>query len=99
IIVLLAYWLVAGWRLARLTVLLAANYFFCARYGLFYLALIPACSTIDYVSGWGMQSFQHPLVRRLFLALSLAANLGLLILSRHMNLFLQPSQWDWIFPL
>jgi D-alanyl-lipoteichoic acid acyltransferase DltB (MBOAT superfamily) len=46
-----------------------------------------------------MQSFQHSLVRRLFLGLSLAANLGLLILSRHMNLFLQPSKWDWIFPL
>ena len=78
---------------------LAANYFFCARYGLFYLALIPACSTIDYLAGLGMQSFQHSLVRRLFLGLSLAANLGLLILSRHMNLFLQPSKWDWIFPL
>ena len=58
IIVLLAYWLVAGSRLARLTVLLAANYFFCARYGLFYLALIPSCSTIDYLAGQGMQSFK-----------------------------------------
>jgi D-alanyl-lipoteichoic acid acyltransferase DltB (MBOAT superfamily) len=99
IIVLLAYWLASGWRLARLTVLLAANYFFCARYGLFYLALIPACSTIDYLAGLGMQSFQRPLVRRLFLGLSLVANLGLLILSRHMTLFLQPSVWDWVFPL
>lgn len=98
-IVLLAYWLVAGWRLARWTVLLAANYFFCARYGLFYLALIPACATIDYFAGLALQSFQDSLVRRLFLALSLATNLGLLILSRHMTLFLQPSRWDWIFPL
>jgi D-alanyl-lipoteichoic acid acyltransferase DltB (MBOAT superfamily) len=91
--------LVAGSRLARLTVLLAANYFFCARYGLFYLALIPACSTIDYLAGLGMQSFQNSFVRRLFLGLSLAANLGLLVLSRHMTLFLQPSHWDWVFPL
>ena len=98
-IVLLAYWLVAGWRLARLTVLLAANYFFCARYGLFYLALIPCCSTIDYLAGRGMQSFQNSLVRRGFVGLSLAANLSLLVLSRHMTLFLQPSVWDWIFPL
>lgn len=98
-IVLLAYWLVAGWRFARLAVLLAANYLFCARYGLFYLALVPCCSTIDYLAGRGMQLFQRALVRRLFLGLSLAANLGLLVLSRHMIWILQPSTWDWIFPL
>ena len=46
-----------------------------------------------------MQSSQNSFVRRLFLALSLAANLGLLVLSRHMALFVQPSRWDWIFPL
>jgi alginate O-acetyltransferase complex protein AlgI len=99
IIVLLAYWLASGWRFARLSVLLAANYFFCARYGLFYLALIPACSTIDYLAGRGMQWFQNSAVRRLFLGLSLIANLALLVLSRHMTLFLQPSVWDWVFPL
>jgi alginate O-acetyltransferase complex protein AlgI len=99
VIVLLAYWLVAGSRLARFTVLLAANYFFCARYGLFYLALIPTCSSIDYLAGFGMQRYRRVFVRRLFLCLSLAANLGLLILSRHMTLFLQPSSWDWVFPL
>src|ERR1022692_2575899 len=55
--------------------------------------------SIDYFAGLGMQSFQNSFVRRLFLGLSLAANLGLLVLSRHMTLFLQPSNWDWIFPL
>ena len=99
IIVLLAYWLASGWRLARLAVLLTANYFFCARYGLFYLALIPGCSTIDYFAGLGMQTYQSQIIRRLFLGLSLTANLGLLIFSRHMTLFLQPSVWDWVFPL
>ncbi len=99
IIVIFAYWLAAGSRLARLTVLLAANYFFCARFGLFYLALIPACSTIDYAAGAGMARFQRRIVRRLLLGLSLAANLGVMLLSRHMTLFLQASLWDWIFPL
>lgn len=99
IIVILAYWLVAGSRLARWAVLLAANYFFCARYGLFYLALIPACSTIDYLAGAAIQHFKSNAARRVFLGLSLIINLGLLVLSRHMNLFLQPSLWDWIFPL
>ena len=99
ILVLLAYWLVAGRRLARFAVLLAANYFFCARYGLFYLALIPACSTLDYFAGLGMGSSKKPFLRRLLLLLSLAANLGLMVLSRHMTVFMQPSGWDWVFPL
>jgi len=99
VIVLLAYWLVAGSKLARLTVLLAANYLFCVRYGVFYLVLIPACSTIDYLAGRGMQFFKKPAVRRLFLGLSLATNLALLVLSRHMSLFPTRPGWDWIFPL
>ena len=85
--------------MARWTVLLAANYFFCARYGLFYLALIPCCSTIDYLAGQQIQAAKSKIIRRLFLGLSLATNLGLLILSRHMTIFLQTSVWDWVFPL
>jgi D-alanyl-lipoteichoic acid acyltransferase DltB (MBOAT superfamily) len=99
ILVLLAYWLTAGWRLARLAVLLAADYFFCARYGLFYLVLIPGCSTIDYLAGYVMQSVQARWLRRLFLALSIIVNLGLIVLSRHMSLLLAPAAWDWVFPL
>jgi len=98
-LVLLAYWLTAGWRLARLAVLLAANYFFCARYGLFYLALIPVCSTIDYLVANSMQSAKRLWLRRLCLAVSVIVNLSLLVLSRHMSLFLSPDVWDWIFPL
>ncbi|MGA2591315.1 MAG: MBOAT family O-acyltransferase [Bryobacteraceae bacterium] len=98
-IVLLAYWLVAGSKLARLTVVLAANYFFCARYGLFYLALIPCCATIDYLVGLGLESFTKSIVRRLLVGISLVANLGLIVLSRHMSLFPSPSGFDWIFPL
>ncbi|HLY19799.1 MAG TPA: MBOAT family O-acyltransferase [Bryobacteraceae bacterium] len=99
VIVLLAYWSAAGVRLARLIVLLAADYLFCARYGVFYLALIPACSTIDYLAGHAIQSSTNHLLRRLFLGISLLTNLSLLLLSRHMNVFPQPSGWDWIFPL
>ena len=99
ILVLLAYWLASGWRLARLAILLAANYFFCARYGLFYLVLIPCSSSLDYLAGYAMQSVENQWLRRLFLTLSIMVNLGLLLLSRHMALVLSPSAWDWIFPL
>ena len=99
IVVLFFYWSLAGWRLARFAILLAANYFFCARYGLFYLALIPACASIDYFAGLAIESSPRPVIRRLFLSLSLAVNLGLLVLSRHMAIFMQPTAWDWVFPL
>ena len=38
------YWAAAGNRVARPGVVLLANYYFCARFGIFYLALLPACS-------------------------------------------------------
>ena len=37
-----------------LGVVLLANYYFCARFGLFYLALLPACSTVDFLVGLGL---------------------------------------------
>jgi len=48
--VFFVYWACSASRMARLSILLLANYLFCAHYGLFYIVLIPACSTIDYLS-------------------------------------------------
>jgi hypothetical protein len=45
------YWTAAANRYARLGIILVANYFFCARFGLFYLLLLPACSTLDFLVG------------------------------------------------
>ena len=47
----LAYWMVSRYRLAGLGVILVANYFFYARWGLMYLALVPAASSIDFALG------------------------------------------------
>ncbi|MFN7996875.1 MAG: MBOAT family O-acyltransferase [Bryobacteraceae bacterium] len=98
-IVLIGYWFAAGSRLLRLAILLTANYFFCAKYGLFYLALIPACSTIDYLLALGLQSVTARITRRLLVAASVTLNLGVLVLSRHIALLCRPSGWDWVFPL
>jgi D-alanyl-lipoteichoic acid acyltransferase DltB (MBOAT superfamily) len=84
------YWAAPQTRLVRLTVILLANYFFCARYGLFYLALLPACSTLDFLIGRALVSSTHRARRRLLVVLSVAANIALLIASRHTG---------WIFPL
>ena len=39
--------------------ILFANYFFYAKWDLFYLALIPAVSSCDYVFGLGLQYSQN----------------------------------------
>ena len=97
------YWAASGHRLIRLAVILLANYFFCARFGLFYVFLLPACSTIDYLVGLGLMRFEGPWLRRSLLGVSLLVNLGLLASSRHMAWFLNRRSvapvWDWLFPL
>ena len=93
------YWACAKSRLPRLSVILFANYFFCARFGLFYVALIPACSTVDFLVGLGLMRARGSLVRRGLLVISLAVNLALLIGSRHMGVLAGTRGYDWIFPL
>ena len=92
------YW-AAPSRLVRLGIILLANYFFCARFGLFYLALIPACSTADFLVGLGLIRFSNAYLRRGLIVLSVALNLGLLVGARHMGVLVNPKGWDWIFPL
>ncbi|HMD70257.1 MAG TPA: MBOAT family O-acyltransferase [Bryobacteraceae bacterium] len=92
------YWGCAGSRLARLTIVLAANFLFLAHYGLFYIFLIPACATIDFTVGLGLMRCQIQAVRRVLVSVSILLNLSLLVGSRHMGWFLAP-RWDWVFPL
>ena len=80
------YWAAAGHRVARLGVVLLANYYFCARFGIFYLALLPACATLDFLVGLGLMRSSNPGVRRLLVGISIAANVALLWASRHAGL-------------
>jgi len=57
-IVFFLHWTVAPWRILRLTVLLFANYFFLARFGLWYLLLIPAAGTLDFLAGLALEPAQ-----------------------------------------
>jgi alginate O-acetyltransferase complex protein AlgI len=97
------YWASSRARLPRLSVILLANCFFCAQFGLFYVLLIPACSTADYLVGLGLMRWRNAGVRRLLVGISITLNLALLIGSRHMALFLNrhvsTPTWDWVFPL
>src|SRR5262245_56168460 len=79
------YWASSGSRILRLAVVLLANYLFCANYGLFYVLLIPACSTMDFLVGLGLARSKQKALRRLLLAISVGVNLAILIGSRHMG--------------
>ena len=46
-IVFFLYWPMSRFRLVSLSILLTANYFFYAKYDLFYLALIPLASLAE----------------------------------------------------
>jgi len=93
------YWASTGSRLLRLAVILLANYLFCARFGLFYILLLPVCSSLDFLIGLGLMRSSRPRIRTLLVALSIGLNLSVLVVSRHMGLLLNRHGWDWIFPL
>ncbi len=72
------YWSLSRVRALALGVVLFANYFFYAKWDLFYLALIPAASSCDYFFGLGLQRSGNQLVRRILVSASLVMNIGLL---------------------
>ena len=84
-IVFFLHWTVAPWRILRLTVLLFANYFFLARFGLWYLLLIPAAGTLDFLAGLALERLKAPFPRRLILAFSVATNLGIMLAVRYVD--------------
>ena len=87
---------------------LFANYFFYAKWDLFYLALIPAVSSCDYVFGLGLQYSQNTIVRRVLVSASILMNVGLLAGFKYMPFFCRTGplitgrpapEWHWTLPL
>ena len=65
--------------------------------GSFYLALIPAASTIDFLLALGMEKVKRQSWRRMLVTLSIGLNLGILATFKYMPLV--KSDWTWVFPL
>jgi alginate O-acetyltransferase complex protein AlgI len=106
--VFLLYWPLSRVRLLTLSVILFANYFFYAKWDLYYLALIPAVSTVDYFIGRGLQYFKRPWLRRILVTASILMNIGLLAAFKYMPFFLQnwsqatgrpAPEWHWTLPI
>ena len=82
------YWPLSRYRVAGLAVILFANYFFYAKWDLFYLALIPAASMLDYLVGRWLGTAERLWLRRLLVTLSVLANLGILASFKYMPFLL-----------
>ena len=102
------YWGASRFRAVSLAVILFANYFFYAKWDLFYLFLIPAASTCDFSIALALDRANRPLLRRLLVGLSVAMNLGILASFKYMPFLLAnfawasgtaAPAWHWVFPL
>ncbi len=106
--IFLLYWPVARWRASALAVILFGNLFFYAKWDLFYLWLIPAAATIDYLLGLGLGRAKNGALRLLLLLLSIVMNVGILVSFKYMPFLLENygafthqtmPKWAWTFPL
>lgn len=102
------YWPLTRWRLATLATLLFANYFFYAKWDLFYLGLIPLCSSADFLVGLALGKAKGKAARLALVSASIALNIGILAAFKYMPLFLetwaalfggQVIAWPYTFPL
>ena len=98
------YWPVSRFRALSLSLILFANYFFYAKWGLIYLFLIPAASTCDFLIGLALDRTAQAGVRRFLITASIVLNLALLGSFKYVPFVLEnysvltgaaAVQWHW----
>ncbi|MDD5305968.1 MAG: MBOAT family protein [Deltaproteobacteria bacterium] len=82
-----AFWLLAGRRLARNLALLAASYVFYASFNFRFVALVFLTSSLDFAIARAIASARSATRRRLLLATSITADLGVLAIFKYFNFF------------
>src|SRR5262245_28647360 len=86
--VFLVYWALP-WQKARIALLLVASFTFYACWNHWLALLICVSTALDYFLARGMDASPAPGRRRLYLTVSIVANLGLLCYFKYANFFLQ----------
>jgi alginate O-acetyltransferase complex protein AlgI len=79
------YWVLP--HRAQNVLLLAASYFFYACWEPKFLAILILSTAVDYASGLAVDRIESPARRKLFVALSMALNLGMLGYFKYYNFF------------
>jgi alginate O-acetyltransferase complex protein AlgI len=82
------YWAMP-WQRARVWLLLAASFYFYAKWNKWLAVLICATTIMDYLIARGLEASSSMSRRRLLLGASLAVNLGLLVYFKYANFFLR----------
>lgn len=82
------YWALFRQRLARNLLLVAGSYWFYAAWDWRFLALIILSSAVDYVVALRISAHDDKRSRRMWLAVSLCVNLGLLLYFKYVNFFI-----------
>lgn len=86
-IVFLLYWGFASKRWLRVTVLLAASYYFYALWNPRFLAVLFLISSVDFLTARMIGATERPKLRSTLLALSLLTDVGALVLFKYFNFF------------
>src|SRR5262245_31482626 len=81
------YWCLP-WARARVWLLLAASFYFYASWNHWLALVVLASATLDYLLARGLEAVAAPRGRRALVAVSVAANLGLLCYFKYANFFL-----------
>jgi D-alanyl-lipoteichoic acid acyltransferase DltB (MBOAT superfamily) len=97
-LIFFGYWLVWRVRMAGIALIVLANYFFYAKWGFIYLALVPAASSIDYLIGRVLQRSQDSKARRALVTGSIAMNVGLIAFCKYLPFFFGKAA-NWTLPL
>src|SRR5215213_8673517 len=82
------YWTLRSNRPRKLW-LLVTSYFFYGYWDYRFLALIFACTVLDYSVGLSLARVERPAWRRTLIVASLSANLGLLGVFKYYNFFVE----------
>ena len=85
--VFIAYWAMP-WHRGRVYLLLASSLFFYATWNEWLALLVGATATIDFLIAHRIESARSKAVKRAYLGISLAVNLGVLAYFKYANFFL-----------
>jgi alginate O-acetyltransferase complex protein AlgI len=87
VVLLCIYWALP-WQRARVWLLVAASFYFYATWNKWLAVLLCISTFVDYLLALGMEKASTARKRKIFLCISLFANLGLLCYFKYTNFFL-----------